>query len=84
MNDGGPMQKPPPGHLGMGLKIIHYRASAIGATLETRPRSDGESGSITQCTVPQDKALHTYPLLTKAIEPALRQMRRGHPAPQSH
>jgi PAS domain S-box-containing protein len=84
MNDGAPMQKPPPGHLGMGLKIIHYRASAIGATLETRPRSDGESGTITQCTVPQDAAVHTYPLLTKAIEPALRQMRRGRPAPQSH
>jgi signal transduction histidine kinase len=84
MNDGGPMQKPAPGHLGMGLKIIQYRASAIGATLETRARTDGVSGTITQCTVPQESAAQSYPMLAKAIEPALRQMRREHPAPQSH
>jgi PAS domain S-box-containing protein len=83
-NDGKPMQKAAPGHMGMGLKIIHYRASAIGATVETRPRKDGITGTVVECTVSQDACAESYPALEKAIEPALRRKRRGRPVPQSH
>jgi signal transduction histidine kinase len=84
INDGKPMQKAAPGHMGMGLKIIHYRASAIGATIDTRPRTDGVTGTVVVCTVPQDACKESYPTLEKAIEPALRRKRREHPVPQSH
>jgi PAS domain S-box-containing protein len=59
MNDGKPFQKPAPNHGGMGLKIIRYRASAIGATVEIRPRTDGITGTIAECTVGQDTCLST-------------------------
>jgi PAS domain S-box-containing protein len=84
INDGMPMQKAAPGHMGMGLKIIHYRASAIGATIETRSRKDGITGTVVVCTVPQDACTESYPALEKAIEPALRRKRRERPVPQSH
>lgn len=84
INDGKPFQKPAPGHLGMGLKIIHYRAGAIHAKIDIRPRSDGVSGTIAECNVPQDACAEAIPLLAKAVEPLLKQMRREHPVPQSH
>jgi PAS domain S-box-containing protein len=51
-NDGLPFRDPPVGHTGMGLKILRYRASAIGAEIEVRPRTDGVPGTVAECSVP--------------------------------
>lgn len=60
-NDGVPFKPPPPEHPGMGLKIIRYRASAIGATIEIRPRTDGVTGTFAECTLSQDTCLSAGP-----------------------
>ena len=56
VNDGLPFAptdtKPTSENGGMGFKIIHYRASAIGATVRVQPRSDGQPGTIASCLVP--------------------------------
>lgn len=60
-NDGLPFQSPPPEHHGMGLKIIRYRASAIGAAIDIRPRTDGITGTVAECTVSRDTCLSAVP-----------------------
>lgn len=52
-NDGLPFQKPEAGHH-MGLKIVHYRAAAVGASIIIRDRTDGIPGTVAECTVPSD------------------------------
>jgi signal transduction histidine kinase len=51
-NDGRPFLKRAREYAGMGLKIIRYRASAIGASVEIRPRTDGITGTVAECVVP--------------------------------
>ena len=52
VNDGQPYIAPAPEADGMGLKIIHYRAGAIGASIRLQRRSDGQQGTIASCLVP--------------------------------
>lgn len=75
MNDGQPFRQPAAGDLGMGLKILRYRASAIGATMDIRPRSDGVTGTIAECSVPQAACMEAIPFLAKAVEPMLKKQR---------
>ncbi len=53
-NDGLPFIDPPAGHSGMGLKIVRHRASAMGAHISIRPRTDGLTGTEAVCSVPWD------------------------------
>jgi PAS domain S-box-containing protein len=52
VNDGRPFTEPSPQGQGMGLKILHFRADAIGANMRIQPRSDGVQGTIATCLVP--------------------------------
>lgn len=52
-NDGVPF-KEPENAPGMGLKIIRYRANAIGAFVSIRPRNHSEGGTIAECIVSQN------------------------------
>lgn len=61
LNDGNPFRDPPLDHNGMGLKIIRHRASAIGATINIRERTDGTPGTIAECLVPNDLCLSADP-----------------------
>lgn len=58
INDGPPFQKPTKTHHGMGLKIIHYRATAIRATINIQPREDGVPGTVAECTLSRETCLH--------------------------
>jgi len=49
LNDGVAFKDTPESRTGMGLKIIHYRANAIGASVRITPRSDGTQGTIAVC-----------------------------------
>ncbi|MFZ4766357.1 MAG: PAS domain-containing protein, partial [Roseimicrobium sp.] len=51
-NDGQPYQEPAQQSQGMGLKILHYRAGAIGATVHVQSRSDGIPGTHAECLAP--------------------------------
>ena len=51
VNDGRPYEAPGMGSNGMGLKILQYRAGAIGATFRIQNRSDGIVGTIAVCQV---------------------------------
>jgi PAS domain S-box-containing protein len=51
-NDGRPFDDPSSQNAGMGLKILHFRADAIGATMRILPRSDGVPGTIATCLAP--------------------------------
>ena len=70
LNDGLPFQKPIAAHGGMGLKIVYYRARAIGATLSIRARSDGTPGTVAECVVPQDicQAANTTTTSSRAVD----------------
>ena len=57
LNDGDPFRDPSADHNGMGLKIIRHRASAIGATINIRARTDGTPGTIAECLVSHDLCL---------------------------
>lgn len=59
LNDGQPFHDPPAQRNGMGLKIIRHRASAIGATVNIRARTDGTPGTIAECLVSHDLCLAT-------------------------
>jgi signal transduction histidine kinase len=48
-NDGMPFSRPPPGSR-MGLRIMNYRASTIGATLNIEPLK--KKGTIVTCFLP--------------------------------
>jgi PAS domain S-box-containing protein len=52
-NDGLPFHDPSSQNAGMGLKILHFRADAIGANMRILPRSDGVPGTIATCLAPQ-------------------------------
>lgn len=52
VNDGQPFSDPSPLNHGMGLKILHFRADAIGATLRIQPRTDGIPGTQATCLAP--------------------------------
>lgn len=52
LNDGLPFPEPDPLNHGMGLKILHFRADAIGATLRIQPRNDGIPGTQALCIAP--------------------------------
>lgn len=52
VNDGRPFRDPGTQSGGMGLKILHFRADAIGATMRIQPRSDGVQGTIATCQAP--------------------------------
>jgi PAS domain S-box-containing protein len=52
VNDGNPFVDPGSQTGGMGLKILHFRADAIGATMRILPRSDGVPGTIATCLAP--------------------------------
>lgn len=52
-NDGEFFQEPPRPGPGMGLRILHFRANAIGATLQFLPRPGGSPGTLALCLVPQ-------------------------------
>lgn len=53
VNDGLPYEEPGLHNHGMGLKILHYRAGAIGATIRIQGRSDGIPGTIAVCQAPE-------------------------------
>jgi signal transduction histidine kinase len=48
-NDGAPFSRPPPGSR-MGLRIMNYRASTIGATLDIEPLK--RKGTVVTCVLP--------------------------------
>jgi signal transduction histidine kinase len=48
-NDGRPFSRPPPGSR-MGLRIMNYRASTIGATLNIEPLK--KKGTVVTCVLP--------------------------------
>jgi signal transduction histidine kinase len=48
-NDGTPFSRPPPGSR-MGLRIMNYRASTIGATLDIEPLK--KKGTVVTCVLP--------------------------------
>jgi signal transduction histidine kinase len=48
-NDGTPFSRPPPGSR-MGLRIMNYRASTIGATLDIAPLK--KKGTVVTCSLP--------------------------------
>ena len=50
-DDGAGLPEKIDGQKGMGLRIMHYRANTIGATLEVRRRSQG--GTAVQCVLPR-------------------------------
>jgi signal transduction histidine kinase len=52
-NDGVPFSPPADPNKRMGLRIMNYRASTIGATLEIRPLN--ENGTILTCLLPLTK-----------------------------
>jgi PAS domain S-box-containing protein len=52
VNDGLPFADPGSQSVGMGLKILHFRADAISATMRILPRSDGTPGTIATCLAP--------------------------------
>ncbi len=52
VNDGRPFKEPGSQSGGMGLKILHFRADAISATIRIQPRSDGVTGTIATCLAP--------------------------------
>lgn len=52
VNDGQMFADPGPLSHGMGLKILHFRADAIGATLRIQPRMDGIPGTQATCLAP--------------------------------
>ncbi|HSJ03373.1 MAG: hypothetical protein ACAI34_16635, partial [Verrucomicrobium sp.] len=49
LNDGIEFKDTPESRTGMGLKIIHHRANAIGAVVRIFPRRDGTRGTIAVC-----------------------------------
>jgi signal transduction histidine kinase len=49
-NDGIPFSQPEASKNRMGLRIMHYRASTIGASLEIKPQQ--KSGTIVSCALP--------------------------------
>jgi signal transduction histidine kinase len=49
-NDGTPFSVPSGKTTRMGLRIMHYRANTIGATLEIK--AQGKSGTVVSCTLP--------------------------------
>ncbi len=49
-NDGLPFSRPATAQNRMGLRIMNYRASTIGATLEIQPLNKG--GTIVNCVIP--------------------------------
>ncbi|HSJ03854.1 MAG: PAS domain S-box protein [Verrucomicrobium sp.] len=53
-NDGVPFKEPTGESSGMGLKIIRYRANAIGAFVSIRPRNHPDGGTIAECIVSQN------------------------------
>ena len=52
VNDGCPFIDPGSQSGGMGLKILHFRADAIGANMRIQPRSDGIPGTVAICLAP--------------------------------
>lgn len=52
VNDGEPFSDAGPQNEGMGLKILHFRADAISATMRIQPRNDGVPGTIATCLAP--------------------------------
>lgn len=53
-NDGISFREPPiTSSSGLGLRILHFRANAIGSTVQFHPRPNGMSGTLATCLVPQ-------------------------------
>lgn len=52
-NDGEFFREPARPGPGMGLRILHFRANAIGATIQFLPRPGGSPGTLALCAVPQ-------------------------------
>jgi PAS domain S-box-containing protein len=52
VNDGCPFIDPGSQSGGMGLKILHFRADAIGANMRIQPRCDGIPGTVAICLAP--------------------------------
>jgi len=50
-DDGVGLRAPAPGGQGMGLRIMHYRATLMDATVSVRPAEEG--GTLLTCTLPQ-------------------------------
>ncbi len=62
-NDGHPFKDTQQTTSGMGLKIIRYRASALGATIHFHPQTAPETGTLATCLVPESSCNLT-PTLT--------------------
>lgn len=52
-NDGVCFAEPAQPGPGMGLRILHFRANAIGATVQFLPRPGGAPGTLAVCLAPQ-------------------------------
>ncbi len=53
-NDGISFREPPmTSNQGLGLRILHFRANAIGSTVQFLPRPDGLPGTLAVCIVSQ-------------------------------
>ena len=53
INDGKVFSEPPVSNGGMGLRIIRYRANAIGGVMHFKERGDGKGGTRAICLAPQ-------------------------------
>jgi len=60
-NDGKPFREPPEGSSGMGLKILRYRAAAIGATVQFLPLTEPDGGTTAICFVPESSSQPNEP-----------------------
>lgn len=52
-NDGVSFREPAQPGAGLGLRIMRFRADAIGAVIQFLPRAGGEAGTLAVCQVPQ-------------------------------
>ena len=62
-NDGKTFRGPVEATGGMGLKILRYRASAIGATVQFHPKAEPESGTVAVCLIPESSCNSNEPTI---------------------
>lgn len=53
-DDGKGIEKPAPGHSGMGVRVMQYRAGLIGGSLTIYPRASG--GTAVECSIATQRA----------------------------
>jgi signal transduction histidine kinase len=66
-NDGLPFAQPATSKNRMGLRIMHYRASTIGASLEIKPLD--KSGTMVTCLLPVNSGTRLVHRVVKPAEP---------------